>query len=280
MEDDRWKNKCKKPRTLSPVNVDMASLIECPSCFEYILPPILQCQSGHLVCSACRRKMNECLICRTRFSRHEIRNSAIEQMASNLKLPCKYAGDGCTALPIYTEKAQHDRTCDFRPFLCPFPMGFCPWQGGQNHIVEHLTISHDVEILCDTVQQVTINVAPMDESCCLVLLKCYFGCYFMVVVAKRRRCHEHQLYFANIQLIGSKKVAKGFSYKFELRQQDEKRLAWEAKVQSIRECIENRDDEGPRIFYGLMFEQSQAIFFANTEGYLQININVFKSATE
>lgn len=29
-------------------NSDLASLFECPVCFDYVLPPILQCQSGHL----------------------------------------------------------------------------------------------------------------------------------------------------------------------------------------------------------------------------------------
>lgn len=28
---------------------DLASFFECPVCFEYVLPPILQCPSGHLV---------------------------------------------------------------------------------------------------------------------------------------------------------------------------------------------------------------------------------------
>lgn len=32
-------------------NSDLASLFECPVCFDYVLPPILQCQSGHLVCT-------------------------------------------------------------------------------------------------------------------------------------------------------------------------------------------------------------------------------------
>lgn len=33
-------------------NSDLASLFECPVCFDYVLPPILQCQSGHLVSPA------------------------------------------------------------------------------------------------------------------------------------------------------------------------------------------------------------------------------------
>ena len=29
-------------------NYDLTSLFECPVCFDYVTPPILQCQNGHL----------------------------------------------------------------------------------------------------------------------------------------------------------------------------------------------------------------------------------------
>lgn len=45
-------------------STDLASLFECPVCFDYVLPPILQCQSGHLVCSNCRPKLTCCPTCR------------------------------------------------------------------------------------------------------------------------------------------------------------------------------------------------------------------------
>lgn len=41
-------------------NSDLASLFECPVCFDYVLPPILQCQSGHLV-GATFRLSHTCL---------------------------------------------------------------------------------------------------------------------------------------------------------------------------------------------------------------------------
>lgn len=41
-------------------NSDLASLFECPVCFDYVLPPILQCQSGHLVR---RVQPGSCLLC-------------------------------------------------------------------------------------------------------------------------------------------------------------------------------------------------------------------------
>ena len=43
---------------------DLASFFECPVCFDYVLPPIYQCQAGHLVCSVCRPKLNCCPTCR------------------------------------------------------------------------------------------------------------------------------------------------------------------------------------------------------------------------
>lgn len=46
------------------MSTDLASLFECPVCFDYVLPPILQCQSGHLVCSNCRPKLTCCPTCR------------------------------------------------------------------------------------------------------------------------------------------------------------------------------------------------------------------------
>ena len=66
-------------------NQDLASLFECPVCFDYVLPPILQvssvflisslkvlqfddisfqCHAGHLVCSSCRPKLTCCPTCR------------------------------------------------------------------------------------------------------------------------------------------------------------------------------------------------------------------------
>ena len=58
---------------------DLASLFECPVCFEYVLPPILQCQSGHLVCSNCRPKLSCCPTCRGTLG--NIRNLGMEKVS-------------------------------------------------------------------------------------------------------------------------------------------------------------------------------------------------------
>ncbi|MEQ2309336.1 hypothetical protein AMECASPLE_037626 [Ameca splendens] len=67
---------------------ELTALFECPVCFDYVLPPILQCQAGHLVCNQCRQKLSCCPTCRGPLS-PSIRNLAMEKVASTLPFPCK-----------------------------------------------------------------------------------------------------------------------------------------------------------------------------------------------
>ncbi len=76
----------------NPLN-ELLSLFECPVCFEFALPPILQCQSGHIVCSNCRPKLTCCPSCRSPLG--NIRNLSMEKLANSLQFPCKYFINGC-----------------------------------------------------------------------------------------------------------------------------------------------------------------------------------------
>lgn len=67
---------------------ELTALFECPVCFDYVLPPILQCQAGHLACNQCRRKLSCCPTCRGPLT-PSIRNLAMEKVASTLPFPCK-----------------------------------------------------------------------------------------------------------------------------------------------------------------------------------------------
>ncbi|KAL1439412.1 hypothetical protein MTO96_010231 [Rhipicephalus appendiculatus] len=42
----------------------MLSLFECPVCSDSVLPPIVQCRNGHLVCATCRENLDTCPVCR------------------------------------------------------------------------------------------------------------------------------------------------------------------------------------------------------------------------
>lgn len=74
--------------TLPGQSAELTALFECPVCFDYVLPPILQCQAGHLVCNQCRQKLSCCPTCRGPLT-PSIRNLAMEKVASTLPFPCK-----------------------------------------------------------------------------------------------------------------------------------------------------------------------------------------------
>lgn len=131
----------KKNRMSAPENAtDLASLLECPVCFDYVLPPILQCQSGHLVCSSCRPKLSCCPTCRGPLG--NIRNLAMEQVANTLKFTCKYSSSGCHLTLMCNEKLEHEEQCPFRPYSCPCPGASCKWQGPLEQVMPHLFSAH------------------------------------------------------------------------------------------------------------------------------------------
>jgi hypothetical protein len=94
----------------NPGSSDLASLFECPVCFDYVLPPILQCHAGHLVCSNCRPKLTCCPTCRGQLGGN-IRNLAMEKVASTVMFPCKYSSGGCIISLLHTEKVPYRYTC-------------------------------------------------------------------------------------------------------------------------------------------------------------------------
>ena len=96
---------------------DLVNLFECPVCFDYALPPILQCQSGHIVCSTCRQKLSSCPTCRGPLG--NIRNLGMEKVADTILFPCKYQSIGCHSDLMHKHKLEHEDCCDFRPVRSP-----------------------------------------------------------------------------------------------------------------------------------------------------------------
>ncbi|XP_071486337.1 E3 ubiquitin-protein ligase SIAH1-like [Diadema antillarum] len=202
-----------KARSHTPTtNQDLASLFECPVCFDYVLPPILQCQSGHLVCSNCRPKLNCCPTCRGPLG--SIRNLAMEKVAQTVMFPCRYASSGCAATMSYNEKQDHEETCEFRPYSCPCPGASCKWQGSLDQVMPHLTHAHksittlqgeDIVFLATDINLPGAVDWVMMQSC--------FGHHFMLVLEKQEKYDGLQQFFAIVQLIGSRKQAENFAYR-------------------------------------------------------------------
>ncbi|XP_043279988.1 E3 ubiquitin-protein ligase Siah1 isoform X1 [Venturia canescens] len=251
----------------SSSSTDLASLFECPVCFEYVLPPILQCQSGHLVCSNCRPKLSCCPTCRGPLG--NIRNLAMEKVASNVMFPCKYSTSGCTVTMVHIDKPDHEDACEFRPYSCPCPGVSCKWQGSLEEVMPHLVMSHksittlqgeDIVFLATDINLPGAVDWVMMQSC--------FGHHFMLVLEKQEKYDGHQQFFAIAQLIGSRKQAENFAYRLELNS-NRRRLTWEAMPRSIHEGVCGA------IFASdcLVFDTSIARRFADN-GNLSINVTI------
>lgn len=245
---------------------DLASLFECPVCFDYVLPPIFQCQAGHLVCSACRPKLSCCPTCRGPLG--NIRNLAMEKVANTVFFPCKYSSNGCSIMLLHTEKMEHEDACEYRPYVCPCPGASCKWQGSLEQVMPHLMMSHksittlqgeDIVFLATDINLPGAVDWVMMQSC--------FGHHFMLVLEKQDK-NDGQQFFAIVQLIGSRKQAEKFAYRLELSGH-RRRLTWEATPRSIHEgvasAILNSDC--------LVFDTSIAQLFAES-GNLGINVTI------
>ncbi|CAG0899557.1 unnamed protein product [Darwinula stevensoni] len=190
---------------------DLASLFECPVCFHYILPPIQQCENGHLACPTCTPILTSCLICRGQIG--NIRNLAMDKVASTVLFPCKYTPSGCTVTLPHTEKTDHEGSCEFRPYSCPCPGSSCRWQGSLEHVLSHL---HRVHKSITTLQGEDIIFLATDfnlpGSVDWVMMQSCFRHHFMLILEKQEN-GGFQQFFAIVQLIGSRKQAERFAYR-------------------------------------------------------------------
>lgn len=87
---------------------------------DYVLPPILQYSSGHLVCISCRSKLTCCPTCCGSLA--NICNLAMEKVAWNVKFPWKHSSKALRH-PWYTPKKVNMRrpASGDHTYLCPCP---------------------------------------------------------------------------------------------------------------------------------------------------------------
>ncbi|CAH8556393.1 unnamed protein product [Schistosoma bovis] len=247
-------------------SIDLASLFECPVCMDYALPPIMQCQSGHIVCASCRSKLSSCPTCRGNLD--NIRNLAMEKLASSVLFPCKYSTSGCPETFHYTSKSEHEAACEYRPYDCPCPGASCKWLGELEQVMPHL-VHHHKSIT--TLQGEDIVFLATDISLPgavdWVMMQSCFGHSFMLVLEKQERVPD-QIFFALVQLIGTRKQADQFVYRLELNGH-RRRLTWEACPRSIHDGVQS----AIAVSDCLVFDSNTAHSFAEN-GNLGINVTI------
>ncbi|XP_004612510.1 E3 ubiquitin-protein ligase SIAH1-like [Sorex araneus] len=259
------------PSTSAPAGTseanDLSHLFECHLCFKYVLPPIMQCQSGHLFCLGCRQKLKRCSTCRSPF--RTIRSLAKEKAASTLHFPCKFAASGCDRSLTLAEKLDHENMCKCRSYSCPCPGTTCKWHGLMDAVIPHLTDQHKSIITLEG-DDIVFLAADINIPGAIdwVMMQSCFGFNFMLVLEKKEKHNGYEEFIAIVQLIGSSKDAKKFTYRLELNGH-RRRLSWEGVPTSINDEIPTVRNNGDC----LIFDASLAQHFTEN-GNLSINVTI------
>uniref|UniRef100_A0A914YLK7 E3 ubiquitin-protein ligase n=1 Tax=Panagrolaimus superbus TaxID=310955 RepID=A0A914YLK7_9BILA len=263
--------------TIANTPSELLSAFECPVCMDYMLPPYLQCPSGHLVCGNCRPKVTCCPSCRGPVP--SIRNLAMERIAQTLIFPCKYAPSGCSKQFQAQEKTEHEEICEHRPYSCPCPGAACKWHGSLTEVMTHLVRQHKS---ITTLQGEDIVFLATDitlpGAVDWVMMQNCFNCFFMLVLEKQDKSehqssnNNQQMFYAVVQLIGTKKEAENFIYRLELSSR-RRRLSFEGTPRSIHEGVAASITQSDC----LCFDTNQAQLFSEN-GNLGINVTIQKAA--
>lgn len=187
--------------------MDPKDFYDCPVCQESILPPILQCTQGHLICLTCFKLMDSCPQCRTPFTM-QLRNLGMEQLALNVQFACKNADRGCQEMLLYNLKPEHEKVCPFQRFLCPSPttQAKCEWGGDSyEEVSKHVSDHHkNIELLEGEDVVFVAEDVDRDSPTLRITIQHCFGRDFMLVLSKQKRSeNEAPHYFCFVQLIGS-----------------------------------------------------------------------------
>ncbi|EES19035.1 hypothetical protein BDA96_09G048700 [Sorghum bicolor] len=127
------------------VTVGDADALECGVCFLALRPPIFQCEVGHVVCSACRDKLEatgngNCHVCRAATRGGYRRCYAMERLVDCIRVPCPYAAHGCDATPPYHGQESHRQVCPHAPCHCPGDS--CGFIGSETALMDHFAGAH------------------------------------------------------------------------------------------------------------------------------------------
>ncbi|KAJ8924469.1 hypothetical protein NQ315_007266 [Exocentrus adspersus] len=87
-------------------------LLTCPICMVYMEAPIFICPTGHTLCNVCKPQLTECPSCKATLE--ERRNYLVEEMAMEMKLPCRNDVKGCTFWGITSTMDDHEGQCSYQ----------------------------------------------------------------------------------------------------------------------------------------------------------------------
>jgi len=229
--------------------------LECPVCFESMMPPIFQCSEGHLICNVCRPKITKCPTCRKELG--NIRNRALEQCVAKVLLPCSFACNGCPEKIRVRDMKKHLEVCKYRSYACPRSRSKCSWEGPIDSISDHLVNRHKMKV---------VETSEIDET-----YSNPQGIANAVWEGPILKCHGHEfiLHFeqrqtgqfcAFLRFIGAKKDANRFAYSIRVERHG-RSLTWTGVPRSILTSVKSVED----VQDCLVLNRDMALFFSKSE---------------
>lgn len=201
--------------------IDMMS--NCPICQDLMKKPIILCTKGHSMCDSCSSgKVTECPLCRSTIT--TTRNFALEKFIDDLNLTpktnfdntCKYLERGCAKyFEKESDKVAHENECLLRDFRCPLKDCFvdCQYVGKIEEFVDHFERYHDEKVWRNTFEDTALIDINVNINNFTIIDFMNGRHYFLL--RHRRDVKKQKAYWA-IQLIGTREMAKGYDYEFEI----------------------------------------------------------------
>ena len=190
------------------LELSMLNELECPVCFEYMIPPIFQCDGGHSICSNCKSQIKECPTCKEEID--DTHNFALEKMAQLIHYRCKFNELGCNYRAKPDEMKQHQTFCLFGPHQCPLKdYENCKWAHAAKEIYPHIVSKHHENLLEIDHVQVFMGDDYLTQEEDLCYIKKFSDALFKLHYRFSQNC-----FYWSMQLIGPPDEAR--KYRFEI----------------------------------------------------------------
>jgi len=250
----------------------LLSQLECPVCMEYMRSPIGMCVNGHNICNTCKQKLTHCPTCGQQF--FNIRNVALEKVATELKYPCLYRKYGCLDIYKLDLIGEHQQKCQYNPQPCPVNkvnLGNCTWTGIGSNMVSHLKQAHnDVSIdyyghgsFCNRRAFCISGVTP-DTKYCKLILHGHNVLYSHSEI-------KNGIFYSVLQYIGPAAEAAKYQYKLEFFDKERtESLAVNLLARSLDEDLSEVHNSGKCVkLYPEQFSR-----FANERSELEFSMEI------
>jgi hypothetical protein len=170
------------------------------------------------------------------------RNIFAEEVSRLLKVPCKYAKQGCRVYQQPDKIQQHDMLCQYQPVECLAGYGRqqvrrCGWHGKKFELLGHVSEEHGLTMIHakQPIMYTTPWIHQVDYT--QVTLVCAHGDLFWLTLKFDVKARKR---FETVQYIGSAVSARRFRYRCDLLSTDEKTgISFFSAVTSTLEDAEN-----------------------------------------